>query len=65
MSGLTQVRNLLHMRKNTDFKDYRFIEDIAMSVINDLLRGKIITLRKLEEEKFKILEYNYVNIIVF
>ncbi|MDO3387490.1 hypothetical protein QWI17_16730, partial [Gilvimarinus sp. SDUM040013] len=40
-SGLTQVRNLLHFGRETDYKDYEFIKDVPQITIDKLLKGEI------------------------
>lgn len=49
-SGLIQVRNLLHFRKN-DYKDYDFIEDVPQATIDKLLKGQIKNYLQLDKSK--------------
>ena len=53
MSGLTQVRNLLHMRRNTDFKNYRLLQNIPQITIEKLLKGEIKTFLQLDKTAFE------------
>lgn len=52
MSGLTQVRNLLHM--SPWFKDnYDYIEDIPQLTIQKLLKGNIRSLNALQNDIYE------------
>ena len=48
-SGLTQVRNLLHFGRETDYKDYEFIKDVPQITIDKLLKGEIKNIIDLEK----------------